>query len=149
MSNSSKEHGARAYTVTQTWEHKRRKALERVFEFGISSEDPEILNTALDALTVSHIAARFELDRGPPTDWEGRAARALVRVVSILEKSAGMDEDPEAEEALNLALDELAIARAAAAFEMLRGPINWKKRSLRQFARRNRTAGFFTHANTL
>ena len=72
-----------------------------------------------------------------------------MRVVSILEKSAGMDEDPEAEEALNLALDELAIARAAAAFEMLSGPINWKKRSLRQFAQRNRTAGFFTHANTL
>ena len=52
-----------------------------------------------------------------------------MRVVSILEKSAGMDEDPKAEEALNFALDELAIARAAAAFEMFSGPINWKNDS--------------------
>jgi hypothetical protein len=56
-----------------------------------------------------------------------------MRMASILERSADIDEDPDAEEtlklqeALNLALDELAIAHAAPAFEFLCGPIKWKK----------------------
>jgi hypothetical protein len=43
-----------------------------------------------------------------------------------LEQSVDLDEDPDAEEALMLALDELAIAHAALAFEGLSGPIQWK-----------------------
>ena len=122
-----KELVARASALTQTWEGKRRKALQRVVKaWEGSNQDPEVMNTALDALTVSHIAARFDLDRCPPADWQDREARALERVASILEKGADTDEDPEEEEALNLALDEFAIAHAAAAFEGLSGPIQWK-----------------------
>ena len=76
MSNPVHSIGARTATLNQAWETKRRGALKRFIEAWESldsGEQSEALNAALDALTVSHIAARFELDRGSPTDWHDRA----------------------------------------------------------------------------
>jgi hypothetical protein len=50
------------------------------------------------SLTVSHIAARFELDRGPPTDWQDKEARAIERPVAAWEKYKVNGEDLEAHE---------------------------------------------------
>jgi hypothetical protein len=79
--------------------------------------DPEAVNTALDELTVAHLEATFELDRRRPSDWEDREDRAIERLIAAWEKYSGAEEDPKAEQALNLALDELAVAHAAANFE--------------------------------
>jgi hypothetical protein len=128
MSNTSKERVARAFTPTQTWEGKRRKALQQLLNaLESSNESPEALNTVLDALTLSHLATRFELDNGPSTDWQDREARALERVASILQNWGYIDEDPETVKALNPALDEFAIAHAAVAFEGLGGSIESKR----------------------
>ena len=48
---------------------KRDRALERVVatwgKHGATSEEPEELNKALDALTIAHVAATFEWASGP------------------------------------------------------------------------------------
>jgi hypothetical protein len=41
------------------------------------------------------------------------------------EKYGGADENPEAEEELNIALDDLAVAHSAAAFEGWSGKLKW------------------------
>jgi hypothetical protein len=81
------------------------------------------MNTALDALTVSHIASRLDLDRGSPADWQDMEARAIQRLVAAAKKYAADNEDLEAREELALALDEVALAHAAATFEWASGPL--------------------------
>jgi hypothetical protein len=118
MADTAKALAARACTIPQTWGHKRRKALEQAIKASQRSSRTEIFNEALDAFTVSHMATRFELDRGPPTDWNDRRCAALARVESILGRSADIETLSLAlQEALNLAMDELAIAHAALTFE--------------------------------
>jgi hypothetical protein len=110
------------------WKGKKQKALERfitAWKKYDGKTNPEAVNIALDTLTIAHIAAKFDLDRVPPTDWEDMAEKAIERLVAAWEKSVGPNAAPEAEETLDLALDEVAVAHAAAAFEGLSGPIKW------------------------
>jgi hypothetical protein len=113
------------------WIAKRNKAIERLVTALCSDacenddgEDPA--NIAADAVTVAHIAATLEWDNGPPKSWNDERGKAIERLVRAWTKYKGNNEDdPEAEEELNIALDALAVAHTAWAFEFCSGPLKW------------------------
>jgi len=114
----------------KTWEAKRNKAIKRFVEAwekygGTSGEDHEPVNLAADAVTVAHIAAALEWERRPLKEWDDEVAKAMERLVVAWEKYDSTDDDPEAEEALSIALDALAIAHTAATFSWASGPLKW------------------------
>ena len=94
--NCASEQGPSNRIVVSVRSQFKVKAWER------SGKEPEVLNTALDALTVSHIASRFDLDRGPPADWQDMEARAIERLVAAAKRYAADNEDLEAREELAL-----------------------------------------------
>jgi hypothetical protein len=113
--------------IQKSWEAKRNKAIERfvaAWEKHDSGKDPEPVNTALDAITVAHIAAKLEWDSGPVRRWEDVEEKAMERLAAAWEKLDG-DGNPEVEEELNIALDTLAVAHSAAALEGWSGPLKW------------------------
>jgi hypothetical protein len=117
--------------IQKFWIAKRNKALERLVAAWSSDECPnrgeeDPMQTAADAVTVAHIAAALEWDRVPSEQWRYEAERAVERLVRAWEKykSCGAD-DPEVEEELNIALDELAVAHSAEAFEFCGGALKW------------------------
>ena len=83
------------------------------------------MNIALDAVALAHIATKLEWDNGPVKQWEEKVAKAMDRLAAAWEEYEGTDENPEAEEALNIALDEIAVAHSAATFEWANGPLKW------------------------
>jgi hypothetical protein len=99
MSNTVKPFGARA-SSRQTWKAKEQKAIGHLVavcgRVDDVSDTEDAVNAALDVLTVAHMAARFELDRGPPSNWEDRETRMIERLFVVFEKFSGSDEDPEA-----------------------------------------------------
>ena len=114
----------------KSWEAKRNKAIKRLVEAwgrcgGTSNDDPEPVNLAADAVTVAHIAAALEWEGRPPKEWDDEVEKAIERIVVAWEKYDATDDDPEAEEALNIALDALAIAHTAATFDWASGPLKW------------------------
>jgi hypothetical protein len=111
-----------------TRERKKQKAIglfiavwEKYDALGDQQQDAT--DRALDRLAIAHIAAKFDLDCGPRSNWGDSRNRTIERLVAAWEKIAAGCKDPEAEEALNLALDELAVAHAAVTFEGLSGPL--------------------------
>jgi len=114
--------------IQKSWIRKRNKAIERfitAWEKDEAGQDPEPVNTALDAITIAHIASALEWDTGSVKDWEEAEAKALRRLVAAWEKLDG-DDNPEVEEELNIALDALAVAHSALAFQGWSGPLEWK-----------------------
>jgi hypothetical protein len=110
------------------WETRKQKAIERFISIwerfdDSNPEEQEEVVKAIDALTLAHMAAAFGLD-GPTERWKDED-RAIERFVAAWKRRGGTEESPEAEEAVNLALDELTVANAAGAFEGLNGPIEW------------------------
>jgi hypothetical protein len=113
-----------------SWDVERRRAIERFVEalnqyHDKSDSDAELVHRAVDVVTVAHIAAQFEWEGGPLTNWEDKLNRAMERVVTAWEECQAND-DPIAREELNIALDGLAIANAAWTFEFAGGPLNWQ-----------------------
>jgi hypothetical protein len=116
------------YTSQSIWKTRKQKAIERFIALwdrydDSNPEQQEEVTKALDALTFSHMAAALRLE-GPTERWKDED-RAIERFVAALERYHGTEEDPEAEEAVNLALDELTVANVAGAFEGLNGPLEW------------------------
>jgi hypothetical protein len=114
----------------KSWEAKRNKAIKRLVEAwekygGTKDDDPEPVSSAADAVTVAHIAAALEWEGRPPKEWDDEVEKAIERLVVTWEKYDATDDDPEAEEALNMALDALAIVHAAATFDWASGPLKW------------------------
>jgi len=54
---------------------------------------------------------------------KGKAMEQLVRAWT--KYKGNNEDDPEAEEELNIALDALAVANTASAFEFCSGPLKW------------------------
>lgn len=117
------------HAVQKSWRAKRNKAIERFVAAWNSSsstdDDFEPVHSALDAVTVAHIAVILERQNGPSEDWIDKEAKAMERLAAAWEKYGGAHENPEAEEELNIALDDLAVAHSAAAFEGLSGELKW------------------------
>ena len=80
---------------------------------------------ALDAMTVAHLSAAFEIEGGPAERWQEYKANAIERFFAVLEKYNGTEEDPEVLDELNAALDMLALAHIATTFEFAGGPLKW------------------------
>ena len=114
--------------IKKSWEAKRNKAIERFVaaweKYGGShtGDDPEPVNAALDAVTVAHLATALVWETSVK-GWDETEGKAMERLVSAWEKYDGTDENPEAEDELNIALDAIAIAHAAATFEWATGPL--------------------------
>ena len=111
-----------------TWEARRQKATERfisLFDDRGTDHTEEIIK-ALDALTLAHMALALDdgLTGGLTDRWK-HEARAMGRFVAAWKASGLTEEHPDAEEAINFALDELAVAHAARTFEELNGPLKW------------------------
>jgi hypothetical protein len=82
--------------------------------------------TAADAVTVAHIAAALQWATGTVKDWNYEEGKAMEQLVKAFLKYKRTDEDdPDAEEELNIALDALAVAHSARAFEFCSGPLKW------------------------
>lgn len=115
--------------IQKSWLTKRNKAIERFVaawnSISSTDDDFEPVHSALDAVTVAHIAAVLEWQNGPTKDWIDKEAKAMERLTAAWEKYRGADENPEAEEELNIALDDLALAHSAAAFEGWSGKLKW------------------------
>ena len=71
------------------------------------------------------LAAALEWQNGPTKDWIDKEAKAMERLTAAWEKYGGAYENPKAEEELNIALDDLAVAHSAAAFEGWSGKLKW------------------------
>ena len=104
-----------------TWQIKRDKAIERfVFAFEKSSEtgaaedENEDENMALDAVTVAHLGAAFEIEGGPNKRWPEYEEHATQRFIAAWRKCKETEEDPAVLDELNAALDMLAVAHIAA-----------------------------------
>ena len=82
-------------------------------------------NLATDAIALAHVATVLEWDGEPRKQWVDQEEKAMERLVAAWEKYNGADDDPEAEEALNIALDALAVAHIARTFEWVSGPLKW------------------------
>ena len=112
-----------------TWQVKRDKAIERfvsAFEKnGETPDDAEKENMALDAVTVAHLGAAFEIDGGPNKRWEEYKSNTAGLVIAAWRKYNETEDDPAALYELNAALDMLAIAHIAATFEFASGPLKW------------------------
>ena len=118
------------HAIQKSWLAKRNKAIARFVaaleQYNSSTDDDfEPVHSALDAVTVAHIAAVLEWQNGPTKDWIDKEAKATERLTAAWEKYGGADENPEAEEELNIALDDLAVAHSAAAFEGWSGKLKW------------------------
>jgi hypothetical protein len=113
--------------IQKSWETRRRQAIERLLEALKQADDDEGINTAADAVTVAHIAARLDWEGGPLTIWRDKEARAMGRFVRMWKKNATKDDDPDIAEELNVALDALAVAHIARTFEWASGPLKWDK----------------------
>jgi hypothetical protein len=119
--------------IHKSWETRRRQAIERLVEAlkqeaaSASTDDDESINTAADAVTVAHIAARLGWEGGPLTIWRDKEARAMGRLVGLWKKYAAKGDDPDLAEELNVALDALAVAHIARTFEWASGPLKWDK----------------------
>jgi hypothetical protein len=116
------------YTSQSIWETRKQKAIERFIAIwerydDNNPEQQEEVIEAVDALTFAHLAAALRLE-GPTERWKD-GDRAIARFVAALGRYRGTEEDPEAEEAVNLALDELALAHFAGALEGLSGSLEW------------------------
>ena len=116
--------------VRTSWETNRNDAIEPFVaawnKYGHAGNDePEDVNTALDAVTVAHVAAVFEWNSGHPTRSKDTEAKAMERLVTAWEKYDETNDDPEAVEELNNALDVLAVAHIAETFEWASGPLKW------------------------
>ena len=117
--------------IQKSWMAKRNKAIDRLVKAWINDESQtddgeEPTMTATDTVTVAHIAATLEWATENVKDWgyeEGKAMRQLVRV--WIKYKRNDEDDPEAEEELNIALDALAVAHTARAFEFCSGPLKW------------------------
>jgi hypothetical protein len=113
----------------RSWEAKRNKAIKRLVEVwnksGATEDEDEAVSMAADAITIAHIAAALEWEGRPPKEWFDVAQKAMDRLVVAWEKYDSTDDDPEAEEALNIALDSLVIAHTAATFSWASGPPQW------------------------
>jgi hypothetical protein len=115
-----------------SWEAKRRNAIKRLLALCDESEDDDDLDDvrrAIDMIAVTHIAVHIAASR----DWELDSvtggpdpAAAIERLVEAWERydEAGED-DPEAEERLNVALDALTLAHVTYTFEWANGPRKW------------------------
>jgi hypothetical protein len=117
-------------TTNRSWIAKRNKAIERLMAAWDNYEDPsnddlEPIEIAIDAITVAHIAAALEWENTSIKRWEDEKGKAMVRLVRAWIKYNRTHDDPEAEEELNIALDALTIAHAAATFEWASGPLKW------------------------
>jgi hypothetical protein len=114
---------------TSTWKAKRKRALERFcadwMKCDGTDDAEERVNTALGALTVAHIATALEWHGSALRRWEQEVKRATERLIAAWEAYDGSEASLEAEERLNVALDELAIAHIATTFEWASGPIKW------------------------
>jgi hypothetical protein len=73
-------------------------------------------------VTVAHLATAIEWKKSVKR-WDETECKAMERLVSAWKTHNGTDESPEAEEELNIALDAVAIAHAAATFEWATGPL--------------------------
>jgi hypothetical protein len=110
--------------IQKSWEARRKKAIERFIGAGeayvksAAGDDAyDELIAALDAITVAHIAAKLERETGPAKNWADEAAKAMNRLGAAWECYKKTEDDPQAEERLNIALDALTIAHTAARFE--------------------------------
>ena len=113
------------------WIAKRNKAIERLVtafcsDAGRNDDDEDPVNIAADAVTIAHIAATLEWDNGPAKAWSDEDGKAIERLARAWIKYKRNDEDDlEVEEELNIALDALAVAHTASAFEFCSGPLKW------------------------
>jgi hypothetical protein len=115
--------------VETPWELKRNKAIKRFVAAWNElqpGDDPESVNSALDALTVAHAAKSLEWESGPPPDWAEKEGRAIERLAAAWKKyeQTGKD-DPLVEEELNIALDAIVVIHSAATFVWATGPLKW------------------------
>jgi hypothetical protein len=85
----------------------------------------EEVNAALDAVAVAHIAISLEPEIASSADWHHKAESSIERLVDACLRYDGTNEDPEAEERLNIALDAFAFAHVAKTFEWATGPLKW------------------------
>ena len=115
--------------LKSTWQVKRDKAIKRFVSALESSDETSVDaddgNRALDAMTVAHLGAAFEIEGGPAKRWQEYEANAIERFFAVWEKYNGTEEDPEVLDELNAALDMLALAHIAATFEFASGPLKW------------------------
>ena len=121
-------------TVKEAWEAKRNNAIRHMIaglakiadkrDLGVSEcdDDYDALDRATDVVAIAHVAAAFEWERGS-RKWQNQWERAIWRLVTAWFEYSRTGDDPEAEEELNIALDEVVIARMALAFELARGPV--------------------------
>ena len=107
------------------WESKRDTAIERLvaaLEKYEAGGDYEEVSTALDVVTVAHMARAFAWDTASRRPWEEKESEAIEKVVTAWKKYETSGELPEE---LNGALDNLSVAHTAAAFEGWSGPLKW------------------------
>ena len=114
---------------TQNWLSKRNKAIKRLISAweryeGCADPEEEVMR-AIDALAVAHIATKLEWDNGPSKGWTERRDEAIERLEAVWAKHDWSKDDLEAEEELEIALDNLAVAHIAATFEFASGPLTW------------------------
>jgi hypothetical protein len=133
MRNAVKKPRAPELARNRSWKAKRDKSIERFVAAwekygGPKKDDPEDVNAALDAVTVAHFAATLKWNGESPVgceQWEDKEDRAMERLAIAWDKYDRAKKNPEAEKALEMALDALAMAHTAATFEWASGPLTW------------------------
>jgi hypothetical protein len=117
------------HSIQASWLAKRDKAIERFVAAWNSAsstdDDFEPIHSALDAVTVAHIAVVLDWQNGPSKNWIDKEAKAMKRLTATWDKYGSADGNLKAEEELNIALDDLAVAHIAVAFEGWRGKLKW------------------------
>jgi hypothetical protein len=107
-------------SMTIAWEAKRRSVIKRfltAWEKYQNGADPAEVKAALDAMTVAHIAASLETEIVSVTEWSSKDVRAIARLAKACRRYIETDENPEAEDRLNIALDEFSVVHVAATSE--------------------------------